>query len=283
MPEWYKNLESYVGGEKKPNGQARTAGTAKRCMPIFDAISSGYLITTHVDVWVSQKINEETGTNAPYFEYDPTSDKLILNADILGYNSSLTNPIELYFNQIFFNWISSFDAFFYGSNQLNGLNYKLNIYSFTNNGNIYTVGNPYDPSSTVINYIQCYQEFSTISISANPISSLVFTTSQIPINGTLISKPLIFNSDVSLTNNSGSNLINIITDITAQGFEWKPSLLYAPQYFRYVSMTSTEPLRSYDFQIYLKYHNGEIKLFKLSSGQCCSLKIGFIKKDSIKL
>ena len=55
VPDWYKNLESYLGGEKKPSGNGGTTGTIKRCMPVFDAIINGYILYTYTDVWVSQK------------------------------------------------------------------------------------------------------------------------------------------------------------------------------------------------------------------------------------
>lgn len=55
VPEWYKTLESYMGGEKKPTGDGNTTGTIKRCMPVFDAITNGYVLYTYTDVWVSQK------------------------------------------------------------------------------------------------------------------------------------------------------------------------------------------------------------------------------------
>ena len=55
IPDWYKNLESYIGGEKKPQGNGVTAVTAKRCMPLFDAITAGYIITLPADVYVSIK------------------------------------------------------------------------------------------------------------------------------------------------------------------------------------------------------------------------------------
>jgi len=55
VPDWYKNLPSYMGGEKKPSGEGGTTGTIKRCMPVFDAIVGGYVLYTNVDVWVSQK------------------------------------------------------------------------------------------------------------------------------------------------------------------------------------------------------------------------------------
>jgi hypothetical protein len=55
IPEWYKGMESYIGGDKKPDGNAGTSATVKRCMPVFDAIVAGYIITSPADVWVSIK------------------------------------------------------------------------------------------------------------------------------------------------------------------------------------------------------------------------------------
>jgi len=68
IPDWYKNLESHVGGEKKPHEEGSTRTTAKRCMPIFDAISSGYIISTHADLWISQKTDED-GKTYPYYQW----------------------------------------------------------------------------------------------------------------------------------------------------------------------------------------------------------------------
>jgi hypothetical protein len=68
IPDWYKKMDSYISDSKKPNGYGGTTATAKRCMPIFDAITGGYIISTHVDLWVSQK-EEEEGVVLPYFEW----------------------------------------------------------------------------------------------------------------------------------------------------------------------------------------------------------------------
>jgi hypothetical protein len=62
VPEWYKQTESYIGGEKKPGGNGETKATIKRCMPIFDAMTAGYLILSPADVWVSLK--EATAVDA---------------------------------------------------------------------------------------------------------------------------------------------------------------------------------------------------------------------------
>jgi len=68
IPDWYKKLESYLSGEKKPTGQGQTSATIKRCMPVFDAITGGYLILSAADVYVSQKKTED-GIKQPYFEW----------------------------------------------------------------------------------------------------------------------------------------------------------------------------------------------------------------------
>jgi hypothetical protein len=74
VPDWYKDMESYIGGEKKPTGEGMTTGTIKRCMPVFDAITGGYILTTYADVWVSQKptFNEDgtpTDKTVPWYEW----------------------------------------------------------------------------------------------------------------------------------------------------------------------------------------------------------------------
>ena len=55
IPNWYKNMESHIGGSKKPDGRGNTKATIKRCMPVFDAIAVGYIITLPADVYVSIK------------------------------------------------------------------------------------------------------------------------------------------------------------------------------------------------------------------------------------
>jgi hypothetical protein len=54
VPEWYKNTDSYISGEKKPLKDNFIPSTIKRCMPVFDAINSGYIITLPQDIYVSQ-------------------------------------------------------------------------------------------------------------------------------------------------------------------------------------------------------------------------------------
>jgi hypothetical protein len=63
VPDWYKQIDSYMGKEKKPDGAGGTTGTIKKCVPVFDAITGGYIIPTPMDVYVSQK------DGAPWYEW----------------------------------------------------------------------------------------------------------------------------------------------------------------------------------------------------------------------
>lgn len=62
VPEWYKNTPEYLSGERKiDNGS--TPHTVKKCIPVFDAMISGYIIPTYVDVQVTHK------DGAPWYEW----------------------------------------------------------------------------------------------------------------------------------------------------------------------------------------------------------------------
>jgi hypothetical protein len=58
LPEWYKKTDSYLGGNKKEiRIDRQTNATIKRCIPVFDALTSGYIISTYCDLIVKKDIN----------------------------------------------------------------------------------------------------------------------------------------------------------------------------------------------------------------------------------
>lgn len=63
IPEWYKNLNSYITKEKKPTDDGTAAATAKKCMPLFDVITAGYIITSVCDIYI------EPREGAPFFKW----------------------------------------------------------------------------------------------------------------------------------------------------------------------------------------------------------------------
>jgi hypothetical protein len=53
LPEWYKNQKSYIEDNKKVNFDGANI-TIKKCIPVFDAITMGYIIFTQKDIWIDQ-------------------------------------------------------------------------------------------------------------------------------------------------------------------------------------------------------------------------------------
>lgn len=62
LPEWYQSAQSYWNDKKEPQ-KDRAFTTVKKCIPVFDSITSGYLIRLGQDVFVEQT---ESG---PYFHW----------------------------------------------------------------------------------------------------------------------------------------------------------------------------------------------------------------------
>jgi hypothetical protein len=83
IPDWYKKAESYRGNEKTVNSDASVNATIKKCVPVFDSITSGYIIFLPIDIFVNFENNEQA-----YFW--PTG--------YLSSNESVTNPILIHGN-----------------------------------------------------------------------------------------------------------------------------------------------------------------------------------------
>jgi len=62
LPDWYKNTPEYVNGERLIV-DGKTPHTIKKCIPVFDAMTAGYIIKTYVDVQVTQR------DGFPYYEW----------------------------------------------------------------------------------------------------------------------------------------------------------------------------------------------------------------------
>jgi hypothetical protein len=64
VPDWYRNTPEYLdnyGKEVMVTGQLPS--TIKKCIPVFDAITAGYILYTQVDVQVSEQ------DNLPYYNW----------------------------------------------------------------------------------------------------------------------------------------------------------------------------------------------------------------------
>lgn len=52
LPSWYKEMESYAPSKGYSSRTSKMA-TIKKCMPVFDALTAGYVILTPCDIYVS--------------------------------------------------------------------------------------------------------------------------------------------------------------------------------------------------------------------------------------
>jgi hypothetical protein len=75
MPEWYKQMPSY--SKDQPNlendaasrlalmGGMSGPATIKKCMPVFDSLSAGYLLLLHMDLIIFR----QEGSDAPWYRW----------------------------------------------------------------------------------------------------------------------------------------------------------------------------------------------------------------------
>jgi hypothetical protein len=56
IPDWYKDAKSYMNpdGKKTPTLDNKPVSTVKRCMPVWDMMTAGYILETSCDIYVHQ-------------------------------------------------------------------------------------------------------------------------------------------------------------------------------------------------------------------------------------
>lgn len=214
--------------------------------------------------------------NPPFLEFDPVALTYNLNADELGYARTLANPIKIFCNSPLQTLISSFqfNRFGNGPTIINGKNFQFVIYN-NNDTNILIL-----PTG---NYCQMYQEGSTVAL-MNPIQSIVFSTSLVPVIQENVSVPKVWGSDTTLFNTgNNSNIASILTDFQVPftpDNRYQPDITYAPTgEYRLIDLYGTSPLSSLDLQVSWKDQFGNTHPLYLGSGCSANLKIMFRRKD----
>lgn len=225
-------------------------------------------------------------TKVPYLTYAPTTGLFSIYADKYGFGgasrTSITNPndnenFQLFMNSNMFGLLSNFNNLYYGQDILNGKDNEI-LFKDILGTNTYTY------SGT--NYFITTQDYQSTSSLWNPIASIVFTTTLIPIIPEQLGEPIRFGeSNIVTPFSSPANFQPIITDIAipmTNAHEYRGFVEYAPQAeYRLSSMTSSrQEVRNIDIQVYAKFRlTGTlvpITMFNLSS---VSVKMMFRKKD----
>ena len=212
-----------------------------------------------------------SSTTAPYLKWNNELNIATLYCEQSYYSSSVnSNPINLYFNNALFQLFSSFPMYAQSSSAKNGLNYLISCNAF-GNANVETINN--------ITYLLCQQEYSTTSI-WSPVSSVVFTTTTMPINAEQLSAPTIYNNGVKYQSTTTTGISSVITDFEATDMIYTPFLAYQPSIYRYVELYGSSPLTTIDIRCFWKNKVGQLIPFYLNSGCSASLKIMFALKGT---
>jgi hypothetical protein len=129
-----------------------------------------------------------------------------------------------------------------------------------------------------------YQEASTVSL-WNPVASLVFCSTMLPICPTQTSKPNIISNQSNNLSSGGdnSNLTNILSDFEVaiqDTNSYRPFILYSPtSEYRLIDLFNTSNLNRINIQVYWKDNFGNLNPFYLETGCSAHLKLMFRRKD----
>jgi hypothetical protein len=127
-----------------------------------------------------------------------------------------------------------------------------------------------------------YQECSTTA-AWSPITALVFTSNTLPIQPSQVSTPLVFDDNQQLVlGGNNADIANIITDLVSDTGAYRPNLVYQPSsQYRYVTLYGNRPLFNLDLQIFYRLRSGQLIPFRLASGGSVTVKVAFIKKNTL--
>jgi hypothetical protein len=66
IPEWYKNAKAYLhpSGKQKLIEDGSPYASVKKCMPVFDMMTAGYIMETPYDIYITQT------PEGPYFRWN---------------------------------------------------------------------------------------------------------------------------------------------------------------------------------------------------------------------
>lgn len=223
-----------------------------------------------------QGINLPT-QNRPYFEWDPNNKRFILNADVIGFDDKIANHIKIHCNSALYTLLSGIRANYNGPDVFEGQNYTFKLSKDARDLNVFKI-------STTYSVIQSYQEYSTGSL-FTPISSIVFTTSLIPVLPSNTAKPTIYSGNGSLVSTgNNNNITSMITDFESQdndGYGFSGTLSYIPTAeYRMIDLnnSASERINNLDITVYWKDQYSNLHPLYLLPGCKCDIKILFRKK-----
>ena len=217
-------------------------------------------------------------SSAPYFIYNAVTGLMSLIVDASYADNGTT---KIYLNILLLNYVENIPMIFQGYDQPNFKDLYFNIKSYGNNG--YPV--PSDPTPQKLEFMQ---EYDGRFLWCN-LRSIVLTSSSIKAGPEFLPNAINLNSFSAQGKNTNSyspNFRNILSyyDVVVdtsgnQGCNWRQNIYYQPNLYKWIDLTSNNPLNSINLEIYYVLNNGQIIPAYIQSGQTCTIKLLFRKAD----
>jgi hypothetical protein len=205
----------------------------------------------------------------PFFGWDGTTMIATLSVE----NNFLLNGGVIYFNSPLMKLFKSLPAVLNSHTDPNGKNWALTITQLADGSNTTSIGG--------VSMVQVSQEQSSIAL-WNPIKSIVFTTSLLPVEPCMIGVPNEQSHRLASVGNN-SNFINVLTDFVVPVSPtngYNPCIDYNPtSEYRLIDLRGTSPLNALDVSVYWKTHNNQLVPFYLHSNCSAHIKIMFRLKS----
>ena len=243
-------------------------------------------------------------TVAPWIDFDPGTNRIFITADDRTYNSELTGTtlglfrLKLIFNDRLYELFASMPFRLIRNpvnvasiQSLSGRESSWYSIRFINRYNNKCTQKVIDPTSTAtpkatisIDVLQAHQEMTSIAL-WNPVASIIFASSLLPIVPTQTSAPRDIGSQSNnlISGGNNSNLLPILSDFSIAvdvNNQYRPMVEYNPgAEYRLIDMNSTTNLNRIDIIVYWKDRFGGIHPFQLQPGCAASVKIMFRRKD----
>jgi len=224
----------------------------------------------------------------PSMSWNPSTLSAIMTADNNAFGQSTgasKNIVFMYANQPF---STLFDSFPY---QYPNVLPSSNLYSYfvfnTNAGaGLYIVQSFTAAGIATPQYtgIQIYQDHQTASL-MNPVQSIVFTSTLLPVVMENVGTPLILNgtAPTPITIGSNANIFPIVTDFVVPFSAtdgYTPDITYTPTgEYRLVDLYGESPANQIDIQVFWKDVYGLLHPFLVGSGCSGALKVMFRRKS----
>ena len=252
---------------------------------------------TMSDAWASVVFDASgsttplTGDNAvpPYLLWDNTTNVATLYAQIALFDQgAFWNPYttalspasaNMWFNAPLRVLFSSFEYTFQGYAPPNS--FLLRVYDRGDNvvAKGSAIGGITNPRFNALEMVQAFSTGPTMC----PITSIIFTTSLLPVLPSLLGVPQLFSGrNVGVSNQDNNNIINSVTDLEVnltRGDEYLPNVIYEPTAeYRLLDLQSNAPLTSIQISVVWKDIFGQVHDFYIQNGCGATLKVMFRKK-----